>query len=95
MTKAFNQIKAGLDDAVAYAAGDKSRGIEHEIESVNVAEIRKSLGLSQAKFAKLFRISEATLRNWEQRRRQPEGPAKVLLYVIAKETEAVKRALVG
>jgi putative transcriptional regulator len=52
-------------------------------------KIREVYGLSQAKFARLMGISVATLRNWEQGRRRPDGPAKVLLRVAAKHPEAV------
>ena len=51
--------------------------------------IREHYGLSQEKFASLMGISVATLRNWEQGRRSPEGPAKVLLKVASKYPEAV------
>jgi putative transcriptional regulator len=93
----FESIKAGLEDALAYARGDTSRGIAHEIEvpSVNVRAVRTKLGLSQPNFARMFRVSVATVRNWEQGRRRPEGPARVLLMVIEREPEAVKRALTG
>ncbi|MGH9339897.1 MAG: helix-turn-helix domain-containing protein [Acidobacteriota bacterium] len=52
-------------------------------------EIRERYGLSQQKFASLIGVSVATLQNWEQRRRSPEGPARVLLRVAAKHPEAV------
>lgn len=52
-------------------------------------KIRELYGLSQEKFASLMGISVATLRNWEQGRRVPAGPAKVLLRVAAKHPEAV------
>ncbi len=52
-------------------------------------KIRELYGLSQEKFANLIGISVATLRNWEQGRRTPEGPAKVLLRVAAKHPEAI------
>jgi putative transcriptional regulator len=52
-------------------------------------KIRELYGLSQKKFASLIGISVATLRNWEQGRRQPEGPAQVLLRVAEKHPEAV------
>ena len=52
-------------------------------------KIREVYGLSQEKFASLIGISVGTLRNWEQGRRNPEGPAKVLLRVAAKHPEAV------
>jgi putative transcriptional regulator len=49
--------------------------------------------MSQGDFAARFGISPATLRNWEQGRRQPEGPARVLLAIIDREPQAVQRAL--
>lgn len=95
--KAFEKIMAGLDDAVAYAEGDRSKGVLHKvrIRDVDVANLRKRLGLSQDKFAAIFGISAKTVRNWEQGIRHPEGPARVLLQVIDVETEAVMRALRG
>jgi len=58
-------------------------------ESFNVAALRARFKLSQAKFAALLGISVNTLQNWEQNRRQPEGPAKVLLRVAARHPEAL------
>jgi putative transcriptional regulator len=60
---------------------------------VDIAATRRRLGLSQSEFAAWFGISPGTLRNWEQGRRVPEGPARVLLRVIEREPEAVRRAL--
>ena len=54
-----------------------------------VRKIREQYGLSQDKFATLMGISVATLRNWEQGRRKPEGPARVLLRVASKHPEAL------
>jgi putative transcriptional regulator len=54
-----------------------------------VKKIRDQYGLSQDKFAILMGISTATLRNWEQGRRKPEGPARVLLQVAAKHPDAL------
>jgi putative transcriptional regulator len=62
---------------------------------VDVRRIRRQLGLSQDEFAARFGLSAATVREWEQDRRKPEGAARVLLTVIEKEPEAVTRALVG
>ncbi len=94
-TEAFNKIMDGLTDALAYANGDETRGKAHEVEvpTVDVRAARKKLGLSQNKFAKAFKISASTLRKWEQGSRHPNGPAQVLLAVIDKEPETVKRAL--
>lgn len=54
-----------------------------------VKKIRDQYGLSQDKFAILMGISTATLRNWEQGRRKPEGPARVLLQVAAKHPDVL------
>jgi len=54
-----------------------------------VRKIREQYGLSQDKFAILMGISTATLRNWEQGRRKPEGPARVLLQVAEKHPNAL------
>ena len=93
--EAFDTIMAGLSDALAYAQGDKSRGKERivEVPTVDVAAARKKLGLTQADFAHVFGVSLGTVRNWEQRRRRPEGPARVLLAMIDKDPEAVLRTL--
>jgi putative transcriptional regulator len=61
----------------------------YEIPEADVAAIRERYGLSQAKFASLMGISVRTLQNWEQGRRMPRGPARVLLRVAAFHPEAV------
>ena len=60
---------------------------------IDVQSIRKRLGLSQAEFSARFGIPPGTLRDWEQGRRVPEGPARVLLKVIESDPKAVERAL--
>ena len=60
---------------------------------LDVAAIRAKTGLSQERFARAFRISPHTLRNWEQRRRIPEGPARALLLAIDRDPKALVRAL--
>lgn len=57
--------------------------------ALDVKQIRETYLLSQGQFAALLGISVRTLRNWEQGRRVPEGPARVLLQVVAKHPEAV------
>lgn len=58
-----------------------------------VRSVRESLQLTQAQFARRFGLSERTIQEWEQGRAQPEGPARILLRVIAREPKAVERAL--
>lgn len=59
----------------------------------DVKEIRDNLGKSQTEFALMIGVSVATLRNWEQGRRMPDGPARALLRVAAKNPKAVAKAL--
>ncbi len=60
---------------------------------VDVRAIREKLHLSQSAFAARFGFTAASVRQWEQGRRQPHGPARVLLTVIDREPMAVQRAL--
>jgi len=59
----------------------------------DIKAIREQLEMSQPEFALLIGVSVATLRNWEQGRRTPEGPARALLKVAAKNPQAVAEAL--
>jgi putative transcriptional regulator len=90
---AFRKIKAGLDDAIAFAKGDKSRGKIRVPASIDVRAIRKSLGLSQEEFAAKYSFGLARLRDWEQGRSAPDGAVRAYLLVIQREREAVDRAL--
>jgi putative transcriptional regulator len=58
-----------------------------------VLAMRQTMGISQRVFAKLVGVSVKTLQNWEQGRRQPSGPAAVLLTVLLTDPDAVLRAL--
>lgn len=61
--------------------------------TIDVKALRERLNMTQASFAATFGFSPWTVRQWEQRRREPTGPARVLLTVINREPEAVRRAL--
>lgn len=58
-------------------------------------QVRQGVGLTQEAFAAQIGVPAATVRNWEQGKRLPRGPARALLRVIAAEPEAVRRALAG
>lgn len=60
---------------------------------VDVRNIREKLKLSQSEFADRFGFTAAAIRQWEQGRRQPNGPARILLTIIDREPNAVRRAL--
>lgn len=68
-----------------------SRVINHS--AISAKAVRKRLGKSQAAFARMIGVSVATLQNWEQGRRRPDGPAQALLKVAAKNPEVVAAAL--
>ncbi|MPZ16183.1 MAG: helix-turn-helix domain-containing protein, partial [Chloroflexi bacterium] len=61
----------------------------------DVRALRERLGLSQEAFAERFHLSLRTIQDWEQQRRVPEGPARILLQVIEHDPQAVERALAG
>ncbi len=89
------RLIAGLKDAVAHARGklDLPNYTVTVPDRVDVAKLRRRLGLSQARFARAFGLEVTAIHAWEQGRRQPDRAARVLLAVIAKEPQAVMRAL--
>jgi putative transcriptional regulator len=95
--RAFDKIKAGLDDARAYLEGtaDKRRYKVHVPEKMDVKKIRMRLGLSQEAFAETYGFALSAVRDWEQGRRTPERSARILLKIVEKEPDAVVRALAG
>ena len=89
------RLVAGLKDALADARGElelPSYGVTAP-EHVDVAGLRRRLGLSQVAFARTFGLDVTALHAWEQGRRRPDRAARILLAVIAKEPQAVLRAL--
>ena len=91
--KLFNELLESVKQGGDILRGKVKPSREFNFEPIDVQSIRKQYGLSQDKFAKLLGISVATLSNWEQGRRKPEGPARVLLQVAAKHPEAVLDAI--
>jgi putative transcriptional regulator len=89
------RLVAGLNEALAHARGEieLSSYTVTVPDEVDVAGLRRRLGLSQAAFARAFGLDVTALHAWEQGRRRPDRAARVLLAVIAKEPEAVLRAL--
>ena len=85
----FNELVTSIEQGGAILRGKKASSRSFRIENPDVTAIRRHLGLTQQKFAELLGISPATLRNWEQGRRRPEGAARVLLCVAAKYPKAV------
>ena len=89
----FESIKQGLIEAIEHAAGQDSEAVVHPPRTPDVKSIREQVGMTQTAFAAAFGVSLSTLRRWERGERTPQGPARVLLHVVAREPQAVLRAL--
>jgi putative transcriptional regulator len=85
----FEELLGSVEEGGKTLKGKKAPSRSFRIENPDVSAIRRHLGLTQRKFAQLLGISAATLRNWEQGRRKPEGAARVLLCVAARHPKAV------
>lgn len=79
-------------DAVRRSTCKPARAREVQ-PAVEVKAIRAKTKLSQAQFARLLSVDVATLRNWEQGRRKPQGPARALLKAVDRNPKAVLSAL--
>lgn len=92
---AFESIKQGLEEAKAFSKGQGANAAVHEIAvpEIDVSEIRAQTGLSQAEFARSIGVAKGTLLNWEHGRRTPNGPAQVLLALIARKPSVVQDLL--
>jgi putative transcriptional regulator len=93
MTKLGERLLKSAKEARAIARGEVEAARVFTPPSIDVAAIRKKTGLSQARFAHRFGLSPAAIRDWEQKRRNPDAAARTLLIVIDKELAAVERAL--
>ena len=86
----FEELKQSLREANLIKRGQlKPSRVFHVNPASNVVRVRGKLGLSQSKFAAILGISPDTLQNWEQGRRTPTGPAKVLLKIAARHPEVL------
>lgn len=85
----FDELMKSVREGGEILRGNKTPSRGFAVEGPNVKQIRAAYQLSQKEFAAMLGISVGTLRNWEQGRREPEGPARVLLQVAAKHPEAV------
>src|SRR5574342_1030750 len=81
----------GRDFARAIPARLRKRLIQGKFESgADIAALRRFVGLTQVQFANAMAISVHTLRNWEQDRRSPEGPAIALLRIAARHPRIIR-----
>ena len=93
--KMFNEMLESVKEMDKILKGKKRPSRRFLFKEPKVRSIRKQTGLSQADFAQLIGVNKRTLENWEQGRRSPTGPARVLLKIVETDPEGTLRALHG
>jgi putative transcriptional regulator len=88
----FEELMESVRQAIAIRRGEMEPSRVFDPDDIDVAALRERFGLSQPRFAAMLGISVGTLRNWEQGRRRPDGPAQVLLRVADRNPEVVLEA---
>jgi putative transcriptional regulator len=91
--KMFNELLESVKQAGDIRKGKRKPSRYTVIEEPDVASIREKYDMTQQEFSSLLGISVGTLRNWEQGRRKPQGPAKVLLKIAEKRPKAILESL--
>lgn len=89
----FDELVASVREAGKIHRGEAKASRTFVFNPEDVRRIREKLHKSQSEFAQMIGVSVATLQNWEQGRRQPEGPARALLVVASKAPTVVAKAL--
>ena len=89
----FEELLESVREAGRIMRGETKPSREFVFAPQDVQAIRKKLNKSQDEFALMLGVSVATLRNWEQGRRHPHGPARALLKIAAENPRAVEKAL--
>jgi putative transcriptional regulator len=89
----FDELAESVQQLGEIIRGERAPAREFVVDAVVVREVREATGLSQVKFAQVIDVQVGTLRNWEQGRREPTGPAKALLRALQKDPTHVLKAL--
>lgn len=94
MSEIGRRLIKAAKDARAIARGELTDSCDVRVpDNVDVKALRKRLKCSQSEFSQRFGFAIDALQDWEQHRRTPDRTARILLTVIAREPEAVIRAL--
>jgi putative transcriptional regulator len=89
----FDELLASVRQAGAMKRGERKASRVFKFTPLDVRKIREKIGLSQTQFSELIHVSIKTLQNWEQGRRQPNGPALALLMILKKDPKHAIEAL--
>lgn len=93
MSTFFDELLESVQQMDEITKGERSPSREFHVDALAVKDIRKATGLTQKSFAQRIGIELGTLRNWEQGRREPTGPAKALLTALKNDPDNVMQAL--
>ena len=88
--KLFKELAQSIKQGGRILRGESKPSRTFKYGEPDVRAIRFQLGLSQHRFSSLLGISLATLRNWEQGRRTPEGSAIALLRIAARHPQIIR-----
>ncbi len=91
--KDFENLVTSIRQAGQIRRGEMKPSRVTQFAPPDIRRIRRRLGQSQAEFARMIGVSVATLQNWEQGRRRPEGPARALLKIASVNPKALAAAL--
>lgn len=94
-TELFEELLGSVREGGPILRGELAPARSFALANPDVRALREKHDLSQPGFAALLGISVATLRNWEQGRRRPEGSARVLLRIVESHPEAVFASVAG
>jgi putative transcriptional regulator len=89
----FDDLVTSIKQAGRIHRGEEKASRTFVFQPEDVRDIREKLHKSQSEFARMIGVSISTLQNWEQGRRQPEGPARALLVVASRAPQVVAKAL--
>ena len=91
--KLFCELVESMKQMNEIVRAKRAPSREFYVDAIAIKTLRSKIGLSQPKFAALLHVDVGTLRNWEQGRREPTGPAKALLTAISRDPTHVLKAL--
>ncbi|HYM20762.1 MAG TPA: NadS family protein [Candidatus Kapabacteria bacterium] len=91
--KEFEELLESVKEGAEILQGKRKPSRIFSFPTPKIARLRKRLGASQTEFASMIHVSVGTLRNWEQGRRSPTGPAKALLALVAAMPKQAQKVL--
>jgi len=92
-SKLYRELHESIKEAGRIRKGKAKPSRAFQYDALDIRKLRESVDVSQSQFARMIGVSKDTLQNWEQGRRQPDGPAQVLLRVASRSPKAILEAV--